>query len=102
MSGYKKDRTMSNNAAKAYGRGLKPLYKITNKELKEKGWKFSLGFARYLAYKKIWKNEEWHHTGHRYKKTKFYSIASLLITWNNIDEEKRISLKEKQNHQKLK
>jgi hypothetical protein len=95
MSGYVKSGTMSKNAAKALKNGFYPLYKITNKDLKEKGWKHTLSFARWLAEKGIWHDEEWHHTGRKFKKTRFYSIDTLINVWKNKPEEKQKELQQK-------
>jgi len=101
MGGYDKSRSMSNNAKKAFKKGLKPLYKITNEELKKNGWPLTLSFARWLANKGIWKNEEWHHTGHNFKCTNFYSIDTLTDFWYNLSEENQSELKKSYSNTKV-
>jgi hypothetical protein len=93
MSGYSQGMEMSNNAAKAYRKGLKPISKFTTKDLRDCGWTHTLSFARFLAKKNMWKPEEWHHVGRRYKSTNFYDASALIEIWESLDETEKSTLK---------
>ena len=78
MAGYNFCLGMSNNAVAAYEDGVKPLSQITRADLQDAGLAITLQFAKWLAKRRHWQSDEWHHSGGSYfNRVKFYDPRHL-------------------------
>lgn len=75
---------MSNNAIDAYDQGLKPLSKITAKDLKNHGINITLKQFKELCNENEILPAEWHHTSSRYNRTYFYNLDDCKKQLENI------------------
>lgn len=90
MTGYSHTDGMSNRAVDAYSRGVKPLSKITARDLRDAGWTETLKLARFLAKWGFWARSEWHHSGGTwYNEIDFYDPEALVAAWNDLTEDER-------------
>ena len=88
MAGYNYEAGMSNNAVRAYHNGVKPLSKITRKNLDDAGLNITKKFATWLAKNNYWRPSEWHHSGGNwFNEVYFYDPEELaeLINYKEID-----------------
>lgn len=90
MAGYSHQAGMSNNAVAAYSVGIKPITRITRRDLDAHELDIPLAFARWLAKHGHWPPSEWHHSGGTwYNRVNFYDPADLaeLVAQGDIDVE---------------
>ena len=82
MAGYNHELGMSNNAVKAYEKGLIPLSGLTSTIVEKVELdisSFPLRFYKWLAKVQYWNHKEWHHMSCNYTKVLFYDIEELGV-----------------------
>ena len=88
--GYNFRAGMSNNAVEAYGRGAKPISRITLANLREAGWTETKKLALLLEKKGFWSSCEWHHSGGTwYNRVNFYDPENLVEEWDELSEQEK-------------
>jgi len=96
-NGYDFDAGMSNNALRAYARGVKPISKISIEDLKTAGWRGTKSLALFLAKKHngadtLWHPSEWHHSGGDwFNKVDFYDPSILVEEWSELAPAEQIA-----------
>ena len=96
--GYNFRAGMSNNAVEAYGRGAKPISRITLANLREAGWTETKKLALLLEKKGFWSSCEWHHSGGTwYNRVNFYDPENLVEEWDELSEQEKQSIERKWN-----
>ncbi len=79
MTGYNHQAGMSTNAVEAYAAGIKPITRITRRDLDAAGLDTCpVALARWLARQGRWTTTEWHHSGGTwYNRVDFFDPTEL-------------------------
>jgi hypothetical protein len=77
-------RDMSENAKKAYRKGMFPLSKIRKSKLREHGFLYSVNFFKWLCKTGYLFPSEHHHTSASFRMTAFYSPKSISFAVHSL------------------